>query len=71
MIADFKKKGTPFYVFSGGSNIIFAEKVKTPLVCMMELDHSIHYLENRNVKVGCSVRVQTLIRDLQKHGLEE
>ena len=36
---------------------------------MMDLDHSINYLENENVKVGCSVRVQTLIRDLQKHGL--
>lgn len=68
-IGTFKKEGTPFYVFAGGSNIIFAERVNTPLICLMELDKTIHYSEDGLAKVGCSVRVQTLIRDLQKHGL--
>ena len=68
-IRTFKKEGTPFYVFAGGSNIIFAERVKTPLICLMELDKTIYYSEDGLAKVGCSVRVQTLIRDLQKHGL--
>ena len=68
-IKTFKKEGTLFYVFAGGSNIIFAERVKTPLICLMELDNSITYAEGEVVKVGCSVRVQTLIRDLLKHGL--
>lgn len=69
LIRDFKEKGRPFFTFSGGSNIIFAEKVTTPLVNLMEYDKGIYYLESGLVKVGCSVRVQTLIRDLQKHGL--
>lgn len=68
LIRDFKEKGMPYYIFSGGSNIIFAEKVTTPLINLMELDKDIDYLEDGRVKVGCSVRVQTLIRDLQKHG---
>lgn len=69
LIKDFKEKGTPYYIFSGGSNIVFAEKVTTPLINLMEIDKGIDYLEDGLVKVGCSVRVQTLIRDLQKHGL--
>lgn len=68
-IRTFKKEGTPFNVFACGSNIIFAERVKTPLICLMEMDKEIVYHLDGSVKVGCSVRVQTLIRDLQKHGL--
>lgn len=69
LIKGFRQKGQKYAVFSGGSNIIFAEQVKTPLVCLMSLDKGIDYLEYGRVKVGCSVRIQTLIRDLQKHGM--
>lgn len=69
LIRDFKEKGMSYYIFSGGSNIIFAEKVTTPLINLMELDKGIDYQEGGLVRVGCSVRVQTLIRDLQKHCL--
>ena len=69
LIKAFKQEGQKYAVFSGGSNIIFAEQVKTPLVCLMSLDKGIDYLEDGRVKVGCSVRIQTLIRDLQKHGM--
>ena len=69
LIRGFKEKCSPYYIFSGGSNIIFAETVKTPLINLMELDKGIDYLEGGMIKVGCSVRVQTLIRDIQKHGL--
>lgn len=69
LIKAFKQKGQKYTVFSGGSNIIFAEQVKTPLVCLMSLDKGIDYLEDGRVKVGCSVRIQILIRDLQKHGM--
>lgn len=69
LIRDLKQKGEAYYVFSGGSNIIFAERVKTPLICLMSLNKGIGYLENGRVRVGCSVRIQTLIRDLQKNGL--
>ena len=66
LIRDFKEKGYPYHFFSGGSNIIFAEKVITPLINLMELDKGVDYQEGGLVKVGCSVRVQTLIRNLQK-----
>ena len=69
LIQEFKHKEQPFYVFSGGSNIIFAEQVKTPLICLMSLDKDIIYLPDGKVKVGCSVRIQSLIKDLQKHGM--
>ena len=69
LVNDFNKQKKTYYTFSGGSNIIFAEKVTTPLINLMEFDKGIYYLESGLVKVGCSVRVQTLIRDLQKHGL--
>ena len=69
LIQEFKQKEQAYAVFSGGSNVIFAERVKTPLICLMELDKDIAYQPDGSVKVGCSVRVQTLIRDLQKHGL--
>ena len=68
LIKDFKEKGAQYYIFSGGSNIIFAERVTTPLINLMELDKGIFYIKEGLVKVGCSVHVQTLIRDLQKHG---
>lgn len=69
LIREFKQKGQAYAVFSGGSNIIFAERVKTPLICLMDLDKEIAYHPGGIVKVGCSVRVQSLIRDLQKHGI--
>ena len=69
IIRDFKKKGRPYYIFSGGSNIVFSEKVTSPLINLMELDKGIEYMEGSLVKVGCSIRVQNLIRNLQKHGL--
>lgn len=45
LIKDFKEKGKPYYIFSGGSNIIFAEMVSTPLINLMELDKGIDYLK--------------------------
>lgn len=67
LIIGYEQKGEAYYVFSGGSNVIFDERVQTPLINLMELDNNIEYLQDGSVKVGCSVRVQTLIRDLQKH----
>lgn len=58
-----------YHILSAGSNIVFADHVETPLINLMELDKSIEYLDGGNVRVGCSVRIQSLIRDLQKHGL--
>lgn len=69
LIKDFKQKGQSYHVFSGGSNIIFAERVKTPLVHLMALDKEIVFQDDGRVKVGCSVRIQSLIRELQKHSM--
>lgn len=60
-------KGEKYIIVAAGSNVVFAEHVRTTLINLMEFDKSIVHEEGR-VKVGCSVRIQTLIRDLQKHG---
>lgn len=69
LIRDFKQKRQDYYVFSGGSNIIFAERVKTPLVCLMSLDKEINYMEDGTVTAGCSVRIQKLINFGKEHAL--
>lgn len=69
LIRDFQKKNQSFALLSAGSNIVFADRVSTPLIDMMSLDNRIQYLENGDVYVGASVRVQALIRDLQRHQL--
>lgn len=69
LVGDLNKQVKTYCFFSGGSNIVFADHVTTPLINLMEIDKGIEYLEDGLVKVGCSVRIQSLIRDLQKHGL--
>ena len=69
LIRDFQNKNQSFTLLSAGSNIVFADRVSTPLIDMMSIDDRIKYLENGDVYVGASVRIQTLIRDLQKHQL--
>lgn len=68
LIRDLDERNEKYYIVSAGSNVVFAERVHTPLINLMELDNSIVYEAGR-VKVGCSVRVQALIRDLQRHEL--
>lgn len=69
LIRELQKKNQSFALLSAGSNIVFADQVTTPLVDMMSIDNRIKYYENGAVYVGASVRIQTLIRDLQKHQL--
>lgn len=69
LVKKLSAKNDSYFLISAGSNIIFADRVKTPLVNLMEVDKSIVFLDEGVVKVGCSVRVQKLIRELQKHGL--
>lgn len=68
LIRDLDERREKYQIVSAGSNVVFAERVHTPLINLMELDKSIIY-ESGHVKVGCSVRVQSLIRDLQQHEL--
>lgn len=69
LIFTLKNEHIPYHILAAGSNIIFAEHIKKPIVNLMEIDKSIVYQPDGLVSVGASVRVQTLIRDLQKHGL--
>ncbi len=69
LVIKFKSEAVSFAVFSAGSNVIFSERVKTPLINLMSVDSSIEHLPDGRVKAGCSVRVQALIKDLQAHGL--
>lgn len=69
IIQKLKEKNRNFYILSAGSNIVFAEHISTPIINLMEIDDSIEYSSNDTVCVGASVRIQTLIRDLQKHNL--
>lgn len=56
-----------FHILSAGSNIIFCEHVTKPIINLMEMDKSISYQQDSITRVGASVRIQTLIRDLQRH----
>ena len=66
LVEELADNKTQYSILSAGSNIVFAEKVRTPLINLMELDDDITYT-GELVRVGCSVRIQRLIRDLQKH----
>ena len=49
------------YFLGGGSNVVFASKVKYPIVNLMELNDEIHINDDGTVTAGCSVRIQKLI----------
>lgn len=68
LIRDLNERREKYYIVSAGSNVVFAELVHTSLINLMELDDRIVY-ESGRVKVGCSVRVQRLIRYLQRYEL--
>ena len=57
------------YFFGGGSNVVFASKVKKPIVNLMELNDEIHINDDGTVTAGCSVRIQKLINFGKEHAL--
>ena len=69
IIRDLKIYGMPFHIVSAGSNIVFAERVDTTLIYLMKLDDSISVSYSGDVVCGCSVRIQTLVKELMKHNL--
>lgn len=69
LIRDFQNRNQSYEILSAGSNIVFDNRVTTPLIDMMSIDNHINYLEDGDVYVGASVRVQTLIRNLLQHQL--
>lgn len=51
-----------------GSNVVFGERVETPIVSLMRVDDRIENLGGGRFRAGCSVRIQRLIRNAQKAG---
>lgn len=49
------------YYLSGGSNVVFASRVNTPIINLTELDNTLRLSDSGNVVAGCSVRIQKLI----------
>ena len=63
-----RELGNNCLIISAGSNVILPENLHRPVVSLMSLNNEI-VLDGENVKVGCSVRIQKLIRFLQEHDL--
>lgn len=61
--------GSNCIVIAAGSNVILPERLQRPVVSLMSLNYSIDITEDSRVHVGCSVRVQKLIRFIQEHHL--
>ena len=62
-------KSTSGYVLlAAGSNLLLPSHITIPVISLMSLNNEIK-IEGEQVKVGCSVRVQKLIRFLQEHGM--
>lgn len=58
-----------FILLAAGSNVVLPEKIHRPVISLMSLNDKIELLDDGKVSVGCSVRVQRLIRFLQENGL--
>ncbi|NDY71994.1 UDP-N-acetylenolpyruvoylglucosamine reductase [Desulfobacter hydrogenophilus] len=69
VVGNLSKENDPFYIVSGGSNIVFAERVETSIVYLMKIDESVSVSPGGEVSCGCSVRIQTLINELKKNRL--
>jgi UDP-N-acetylmuramate dehydrogenase len=61
-------RGRKIHLLGAGSNVVFAERVETPIVGLMRVDDRIENLGGGRFRAGCSVRIQRLIRDAQKAG---
>ena len=54
---------------AAGSNVILPPRLHRPVISIMSLNNRIELLKDGRVYVGCSVRVQRLIRFLQQNNL--
>ena len=60
--------GMECHLLGAGSNVVFAERVKTPIVSLMKLNDTVEDLGGGRFRAGCSVRIQRLIRFAQQSG---
>lgn len=58
-----------FILLAAGSNVILPERIHRPVISLMSLNEKIELLDNGRVYVGCSVRIQKLIRFLKENKL--
>jgi len=68
-LRDILGKNPNALLLAAGSNVILPERLQRPVVSLMSIDNTIGFKEDGGVRVGCSVRVQKLIRFLQEHNL--
>lgn len=54
---------------AAGSNVLLPKHLRRPIINLMQLDNIIEVIADGRVRAGCSVRIQKLIRFLQKSGL--
>ena len=57
------------HILAAGSNVILPKVLSTPVVSLMSVDNRINLLDDDRVRVGCSVRIQKLIKSLQNNNL--
>lgn len=58
-----------YILLAAGSNVILPPQLHRPVISIMSLNEKMELLEDGRVNVGCSVRIQSLIRFLQQHNL--
>lgn len=64
-----KKHGQRYLLIAAGSNVLLPPQLHSPVISLMNLNKKLEIQNDGLVYVGCSVRIQKLIRDLQKNGL--
>lgn len=64
-----KEFGSRCLFLAAGSNVLLPPQIHSPVISLMSLDEQMEILDGGKVCVGCSVRVQKLIRFLQSNGL--
>ena len=69
LIQALNSQSRKFYIVSAGSNIVFKERVNTPLICLMGMEHFIEYNSDGSVDVSGSVRIQQLLSSLKKNDM--
>lgn len=64
-----KSQGKTYHLLSAGSNIVFGERVTTPIINLMSLNNNIGQNNDGTTTVGASVRIQKLINTNKANGV--
>lgn len=67
IVRNFRKKGIKYFIVAGGSNVVFANHVETPIISLKKVNEELSTQDGITV-AGCSLRVQKLIKHLQSEG---